>query len=230
MRAVVFDWDGTLVDTLPAILRANVEVLAEYGVSFDETMYRTAYVPDWRHMYRTLGVPESEIGAAGTRWLELYRAVDGLAPFPGVVEAIHRLADAGHRMGLVTAGDRFIVEAQLARFGLDGLLSVQVCGDDPFPAKPDPAPLRHALEALRADALPEGPIYVGDAPDDMRMARTLGVRGVGIVGPLATSDDLRQAGASETSVSVVAWVEAYLAPRAGEAGASPAGRARTRQP
>jgi HAD superfamily hydrolase (TIGR01549 family) len=214
MRAVVFDWDGTLVDTLPAILQANVEVLKEYGVPFDESMYRSAYVPDWRHMYRRLGVPEAALGAAGARWLELYRAVEGLAPFPGVVVALRRLADAGHRMGLVTAGDRRVVEDQLARFGLSELLPVRVCGDDPLPPKPDPAPLRHALDAIRADELPEPPIYVGDAPDDVRMARTVGIAGVGIVGPLATADDLRAAGADHTSPSVVDWVEAYLAGRA----------------
>jgi HAD superfamily hydrolase (TIGR01549 family) len=213
MRAVVFDWDGTLVDTLPAILQANVEVLKEYGVRFDESMYRSAYVPDWRHMYRRLGVPEAEIGAAGERWLELYRAVDDLAPFEGVAGALGRLSRTGHRMGLVTAGDRGVVEDQLARFGLSALLPIRVCGDDPFPPKPDPAPLRHALDALAADELPEAPIYVGDAPDDMRMAHAVGVRGVGIVGPLSTADDLLAAGAAEARPSVVEWVEAYLATR-----------------
>ena len=59
-RLLIFDWDGTLVDTLPAILQANVEVLREYGVQFDESMYRSAYLPDWRHMYRLLGVPEGD--------------------------------------------------------------------------------------------------------------------------------------------------------------------------
>jgi phosphoglycolate phosphatase len=224
MRAVVFDWDGTLVDTLPAILQANVEVLKEYGVEFDESVYRSAYVPDWHHMYRQLGVPEASLGAAGARWLELYRAVTGLAPFPGVVDALRRLARSGHRMGLVTAGDRPIVEDQLARFGLSDLLSVRVCGDDPFPPKPNPAPLRHALAVLRAGSLPETPLYVGDAPDDMRMARAAGIRGIGIVGPLATADDLRSAGAAEAYRSVVDWVAAYLAGRtAGPAPVEPDG-------
>lgn len=217
MRAVVFDWDGTLVDTLPAILQANVEVLREYGVAFDETVYRSAYVPDWRHMYRRLGVPEAAIAAAGSRWLELYRAAGGLAPFPGVEGALHRLAEAGHRMGLVTAGDRTVVDDQLARFGLADLVPVRICGDDPLPPKPDPEPLRQALAQLDAAALPKPPIYVGDAPDDMRMARALGVRGVGVVGPLASADDLFAAGAAETTGAVVEWIDAYLAGRAGVA-------------
>ncbi len=210
MRAVVFDWDGTLVDTLPAILRANIEVLKEYGVAFDETMYRSAYVPDWRHMYRRLGVPEAALAAAGARWLELYGAAEGLAPFPGVVDALRRLDAAGDTLGLVTAGDRRMIQEQLGRFGLSELLRVVVCGDDPLPPKPDPTPLRRALDALGADAGVDAAVYVGDAPDDMRMARSVGIAGVGIVGPLATADDLRAAGAKETSASVVDWVDSYL--------------------
>jgi pyrophosphatase PpaX len=115
---------------------------------------------------------------------------------------------------VVTAGDRTIVEDQLARFGLADLLPVRVCGDDPLPPKPDPEPLRVALARLGAEALPEPAVYVGDAPDDMRMARTVGVRGVGIVGPLAGPEDLVAAGADETAHSVVSWIERYLDGRA----------------
>ena len=210
MRAVVFDWDGTLVDTLPAIYRANVEVLRELEVPFDEDRYRAAYTPDWRVMYRRLGVPEPAIGAAGARWLELYRQAGALAPFDGAAAALRRLAASGHRMGIVTAGQRDVVEDQLARFGLAELLAVRVCGDDPVAAKPDPEPLRLALAGLDAAGLPEPPIYVGDAPDDMRMALAVGVHGVGIVGQLGTADDLRAAGAAEVRPSVSEWVEAYL--------------------
>ena len=46
MKAVVFDWDGTLVDTLPAITRANAEVLQSFGVAYDDVAYRAAYSPD----------------------------------------------------------------------------------------------------------------------------------------------------------------------------------------
>jgi HAD superfamily hydrolase (TIGR01509 family) len=210
MRVVVFDWDGTLVDTLPAILRANITVLEEHGVPFDEARYRASYTPDWRLMYRRLGLPEDAVEAAGHRWLELYRSAETLTPFEGVDESLHRLADSGHRMGLVTAGHRYVVEDQLARFGLADLLPVRICGDDPLPPKPDPEPLRQALAVLGAADMPEEPIYVGDAPDDMRMALALGVHGVGIVGTLATATDLRRAGAAEVRESVAGWVERYL--------------------
>ena len=209
---MVFDWDGTLVDTLPAITRANAEVLGAYGVHYDEAAYRAAYSPDWRAMYRRLGVPESEIEAAGGRWLGAYRALMGDASaFPGVGDALAALTEAGFTMGLVTAGDRAVVEHQLETTGLGVHLPVRVCGDDmPF-AKPHPAPLRQALSELGLVGSPERVIYVGDAPDDMRMARAVGTLGIGIESILGERGDLEAAGASEVHASVTRWAAAFLA-------------------
>jgi HAD superfamily hydrolase (TIGR01509 family) len=221
MDAVVFDWDGTLVDTLPAILRANTEVLVEYGVPFDEARYRAAYMPDWRLMYQRLGVPDAHLEAAGARWLALYKAAEPPRPFRGVRRALERLSAAGYVMGLVTAGHRALVEDQLEHLGLALILPVRVCGDDTVPAKPDPEPLRRALYGLRAGDRPEHAIYVGDAPDDMRMARAVGARAVGIVSALGTAKDLHVAGADEVAPSVADWVDGFLGTRGAErAGAS----------
>jgi phosphoglycolate phosphatase len=216
MDAIVFDWDGTLVDSLPAITRANAAVLESYGVTYDDAAYRAAYSPDWRAMYRRLGVPEELIDEAGGRWLGAYRSLMGEArAFDGAHLALERLAAAGLRMGLVTAGDRPVVEHQLEATGLGVFLPVRVCGDDmPF-AKPHPAPLHRAMEELGLRDLPERVTYVGDAPDDMRMARTVGARGIGIVSILGHRADLEAAGADEVADSVAAWVGRFLGARAG---------------
>jgi HAD superfamily hydrolase (TIGR01549 family) len=215
VRAIAFDWDGTLVDTLPAILRANIAVLLDYGVPFDEARYRAAYTPDWRLMYRRLGLPEEAIEAAGARWLALYRETGALAPFEGIDLALRRLVAAGHRLGLVTAGHRAVVEAQLAQFGLADLFAATVCGDDRVAAKPDPEPLLRALAELGLDHEPGEAFYVGDAPDDMRMARAVGATGIGIVGALGTAADLASAGAAAVHGSVLDWVDAFLDAAAG---------------
>jgi HAD superfamily hydrolase (TIGR01549 family) len=214
MDAVVFDWDGTLVDSLPAIYRANVEVLAELGLPFDEDRYRQHYVPDWRLMYQRLGVPEDRLEATGERWRTLYAAAaDAAAPraFRGVRRALQRLVGAGCALGLVTAGDRDVVETQLDLLRLGDLIPVRVCGTDEVASKPHPDPLLLALEGLGMRERPGDAIYVGDAPDDMRMARSVGARAVGIVSTLGTAADLLAAGADEVSPSVVDWVTRFLA-------------------
>jgi len=212
MDAVIFDWDGTLVDSLPAIFRANVDVLSEYEVPFDAQLYRRHYVPDWRLMYERLGVPTEHLEAAGARWRELYASVDLPAPFLGVPEALARLSASGKVLGLVTAGDREVVEDQLEKLGLSELIPVSVCGSDEIASKPHPDPLLLAIEGLGLAGRPRDVAYIGDAPDDMRMARAVGTRAVGIVSTLGTEADLMAAGADEVAPSVSDWVDRLLGP------------------
>ncbi len=210
MDAIVFDWDGTLVDSLPAIFDANLRVLAEYGLPFDEERYRAAYVPDWRLMYQRLGIPDDSLDAAGGRWLELYRATEEAGLLPGVADALRRLHAEGFVLGLVTAGHRDVVDDQLERYGLGELIRTRVFGSDDIAAKPHPDPLLRVLDELgRSDRIATAR-YVGDVPDDMRMARAVGTLGIGIESTIGSRDVLFAAGASEVYPSVAAFVEELL--------------------
>jgi len=209
--AIVFDWDGTLIDSLPAIYEANRIVLEEHGLEFDLDRYREAYVPDWRLMYERLGIPLHLVGAAGARWLELYQAKEAdAALLPGIEDALHRLADAGYALGLITAGNRSVVTAQLERHGLGPLLTVRVFGDEEFAFKPHPEPLLHVLERLERSHRIGSARYVGDVPDDMRMARSAGAIGVGIESATWHPEDLVSAGASAVFPSVARFAEELL--------------------
>jgi phosphoglycolate phosphatase len=213
MPAVVFDWDGTLIDTVPAVMRANEAALGAFGIPVDEARYREAYAPDWRIMYRRLGVAEGDIDAAGRIWREAYESTVATRLFPGVLAALDRLRAAGYRLGIVTAGYRGIVERQLADAGVAGRFDAMVAADDDLPAKPDPAPLRAVL--ARIGALPDGrpaagTHYVGDVPDDMRLARAVGVPGIGVASPFWPPDRLLEAGAARVVPSVAAWVDELL--------------------
>jgi HAD superfamily hydrolase (TIGR01509 family) len=210
MHAAIFDWDGTLVDTLGALYEANLSVLAEFGLPFDEALYRRHYAPDWRLMYTRLGVPVARLHEANARWHQSFDAENLGIPFPGAAEALGRLRDAGLGLGIVTAGNRTIVEPQIRRAGLDGLLTVRVYGDDLPVHKPDPRPLRVALAELGCSGRPGAAAYVGDAPDDMRMAARVGVVGVGIASLLGEPEVLAAAGASVVATSVVEWVDQLL--------------------
>ena len=212
MDAMIFDWDGTLVDSLPVITRINAEVLGIYGVAFDDAAYRAALRPDWRSMYLQLGVPVAQVEEVGRLWTDRYRAqMSDVRAFPDVHLALERLASAGHPIGIVTAGDRLVVEYQLRATGLGAYIEVLVCGDDMPYSKPHPAPLLEALEGLGIRDRPSDVTYIGDAPDDMRMARAVGARGIGIVSMIGIPRDLHAAGAAEVSDSVTTWVDGHLA-------------------
>ncbi len=210
MRAILFDWDGTLVDTLPFMYAATELVMAEYGVVITWDEYRRHFTPDWRQLYRRFRLPEEDIEPVGDRWWLLYRGRDEAGLLPGAANALRRLAAAGFAMGVVTAGRRDSVEPQLERHGLTGLLAACVYGDDPFEPKPGPAGFRHALSALGLAGRAAEAAYVGDALDDMRMAVAAGARGIGIRTDLATEAELRDAGASDVAASVADWVAGLL--------------------
>jgi len=212
MEAIVFDWDGTLADSLPAIFDANRRVLAEHGLPFDAERYRAAYVPDWRLMYQRLGVPDEHLDSIGGRWLELYREIEEAGLLPGVAESLRRFSEAGFVMGLVTAGDRDVVEDQLARYGLGELLPVRVFGTDPIASKPHPDPLLLVLRKLNRIDRVATARYVGDVPDDMRMARAAGAIGIGIESTIGTRDELIAAGASAVYPGVAAFADDFLRP------------------
>jgi phosphoglycolate phosphatase len=213
MDAIVFDWDGTLCDSLPAIYDANRRVLEEYGLPFDDDRYRTAYTPDWRLMYQRLGIPEAAMDDAGRRWLALYVEAAEAGLLPGVADALDRLAAAGFVLGLVTAGDRDVVSAQLERFGIGHLIGARVYGTDELPAKPHPDPLLRVLRELDREERVATARYVGDVPDDMRMARAAGAIGIGIEGAMATREVLAAAGANAVYSRVADFVDDLLGPR-----------------
>lgn len=210
MQAILFDWDGTLVDSLGAFHSANAAVMAAFGLPFDEVVYRRNYAPDWRLMYLRLGVPGDRLHEANELWHAEFATSPDVFAFDGVAEALEALTATGAQLGLVTAGDRAIVLPQLERTGLDRLLPIRVFGDDLDVHKPDPAPLRLALSTIGIEDRPDDVAYVGDAPTDMLMACAVGVHAIGITSVLGDADELREAGAETVAESVAVWAAAHV--------------------
>jgi HAD superfamily hydrolase (TIGR01509 family) len=98
---------------------------------------------------------------------------------------------SAHHLGLVSSGDRDRVHRQLREFRLTGLFAARVCSDDTVRKKPHPEPLRLALRQMKIAS--SACVYVGDAPQDVEMARRAGVRAIGVLGPFPTEKRLRAA-------------------------------------
>jgi len=129
MRTILFDWDGTIVDSIQALFETDGAICRQIGVPFDESIFRRAFSPNWRLMYRSLGIPEERVDEAVLVWASTFHA-DRTRPFPGIEDALGRLVGAGFTLGIVTGGSRAEVEPQLARLSIDGLLTVRVYGHD----------------------------------------------------------------------------------------------------
>jgi HAD superfamily hydrolase (TIGR01509 family) len=192
LRAVVFDWDGTLLDSAEASYRCYARLFAAYDIPFDRAAFARTYSPDWYRTYALLGLPAERWEEANTRWLELY-AEEPPGLLPGARAALDRLNAAGLPLGLVTSGQRERVVSDLARVGLATTFAMIVSSSDLPERKPHPEPLRRALRAMQIAA--SDAVYIGDSPEDVRMAQAADVRAVAVPGGFPNRAELTAAGA-----------------------------------
>ena len=176
---VLFDLDGTVVDSGPIILASMRHAT------------RTVLGRDYTdaELMANVGGPglEAQMAAfAPARTAELVRVYrehneplhDTLLGFAGVEATLEQLRARGHRLGIVTAKRRSTVDLAFARLPLAHLFEVVVGGDETERHKPDPEPLQLAL--TRLGAIPDDAAYVGDSPYDMLAARAAGLYAVGV--------------------------------------------------
>jgi HAD superfamily hydrolase (TIGR01509 family) len=189
LAGVLFDWDGTLIDSYHADSQAYLGMFRELGLGWGLKELELHYSPDWYTVYRAAGVPEEHWDRADKLW-RIHYAKHASKLVPGARRVLARLRQR-HALGLVTSGDKERVTRQLHEFALTRFFRARVCGGDTLEKKPDPAPLRMALQKMKLEA--EVCVYVGDTPEDLQMARAAGMRAIAVLGPFPTEKRLRAA-------------------------------------
>lgn len=175
--AVLLDLDGTLVDSLDAIVRSWVTWAREYGVT-EEALRRAV-----RHG-RPAGeivadlVPAGRVAGALARIVELeVTDTRGVVALPGAAELLSALPPG--RWAVVTSGTRALATARLRATGLP-FPAVLVTADDVRRGKPDPEPF--LLGASRLGVPPERCVVLEDAPTGLTAATAAGMRRIGVAG------------------------------------------------
>jgi len=189
LRGVLFDWDGTLIDSYTADSSAYLAMFREMGIPWGLEELAQHYSPNWYRVYRAAKLPRARWDDADRAWRAQY-AKHSPRLITGARQVLARLGRA-HRLGLVTSGDRDRVTRQLRAFRLTRLFGARVCSGDTPQKKPHPAPLLLALRQLRLE--PSACVYVGDSPEDLEMAESAGVRAIAVLGPFPTEKRLRAA-------------------------------------
>jgi HAD superfamily hydrolase (TIGR01509 family) len=189
LAGVLFDWDGTLIDSFHADSQSYLAMFRELGVPWGLQELEKHYSPDWYAVYRAAEIPNERWNEADQLWRTHY-ARHRSKLMGGTRRVLAQLARR-YKLGLVTSGDRDRVNRQLREFRLTSLFPTRVCGGDTKEKKPHPGPLLRALEKLKIRA--EEAVYVGDTPEDIAMARAAGVRAIAVLGPFPTEVRLRAA-------------------------------------
>jgi phosphoglycolate phosphatase len=181
---IIFDLDGTLVDSAPDLAQSIDAMMASLGLPTRGLDQVRRYLGNGaeRLVKRALtgelwGEPLPELyNKALAQFLDLYTASNGqhTLVYPGVHTALRALHDAGIRLAVLTNKKRRFTEPLLQAMRLDGFFELWVCGDDLERQKPDPEPLLYAMQQLGVSAAATW--MVGDSATDVATARAAGVR------------------------------------------------------
>jgi len=216
-EALLFDLDGVIADESVSYRRAIVETAASFGLQIDLAAVNTAKAKgnannDWELTRRLLSEDgiEVDIDEVTTRFEAIYQGTDTapglrrherLLVEPGVLRSFaERLP-----LAVVTGRPRMDAERFLSEHDISGYFQTVISMED-APAKPDPAPIRLALDRL---GVRHG-WMVGDTPDDIRAARAAAVLPLGIVAPGDESDLARTALVGAGTARILATVNELL--------------------
>lgn len=186
-RAVIFDLDGTLVDTAPDLMRATNHVLEARGrrpITMAEVRVFVGHGARallTRGLAATGGLPEGyDVEPDYKRFVQFYseNIADGSVVFPGLVNLLDRLKAEGYGLGICTNKLEGLSVQLIEALGLTHYFGSVVGPDTLGIAKPDPRPFHEAVARLKLNA--PAAIMVGDSETDILTARNAGVPVIGV--------------------------------------------------
>ena len=181
--AVVWDLDGTLIDSVGDLAAALNQLLAEQGrgpidASRVRTMIGNGVTRLIERGFAATGKPAApaELDSLADRFRTVYaaHATRRTQLFPGALSVLQTLADAGIQQGLCTNKPEAITRQVLKTLGLTSFFGVVVGGDTFARRKPAPELLQHCLDVLGVQA--ERCVMIGDSAVDVALARAVGTR------------------------------------------------------
>ncbi|NCD71902.1 HAD family hydrolase [Mucilaginibacter agri] len=172
LKAIIFDLDGTIADTLPlciAAFKKSIEPLL--GKSLSEEQIIATFGPSEEGTIRKL-IPQYEAQGVSD-YLVHYENLHGTCPdvFPGIKELLELLHQKGIQLAMVTGKGTHSTRISLKQFGVESYFEVLETGSPEGPNKVNG--IRKVLKRLNVDA--KESLYIGDAPSDIKYCKELGV-------------------------------------------------------
>lgn len=190
VKTVLFDLDGTLINSLPLIRLTFKKVFADFGIPWANG-----------EVLKTIGLPLREVAEHYTpgrveEFLEKYTEYQSTKHkeftklYPGTLETLAIIKTTGYRTGVVTSKRKESAAAGMTLTGLNGYVEIAVAVEDAAKPKPNPEPVLKALGLLSTQ--PEEAVYVGDSWYDVLAGKHAGVTTVGVTWGMATRDQLEE--------------------------------------
>lgn len=173
-KVILFDLDGTILDNMDLMYTSLRDTMAAFGYpGLTEETHATLIGMGEKQAMAKLGIPQEEIDGIISYRREIYRKLaNRIHFFEGMNELMTSLEKAGCTLGIVTGSNKDTVNLSPAAREAVSMVEVVVTADDTTMQKPDPAPIRHALNQLGTDG--SQAVYIGDGPHDIESARRAG--------------------------------------------------------
>jgi len=174
LRAVLFDFDGTLTPSLPLWLEAYHIALRTFSMTLtDEEVLRRCFFRDWADVATDLGVCTAmELEVEVDRGLQQSFAAAEL--FPLARDVIEHCREQGLLTALVTSSPRRLIETVAVKLDVHHLFDFVLCGGEVTNYKPHPEPVLRTLQAL--ECAPQAAIMIGDSAADVLAGKAAGTR------------------------------------------------------
>jgi len=183
IQAVVFDWDGTLMDSKSALIasyhQATIEVLGEPFPTRHEDIEQIVQLRA-KESFSIIAKGDEELyDKVAAAFHEAYKAnAETTQPFPGTMEMLRELKAQGVKIGIATSKARMRMDLEGVRTGINDLVDFAITGDDVTNAKPHPEAVASSIQGLGCD--PARTLYVGDGPNDVIAGKGAGAITVGV--------------------------------------------------
>ncbi len=198
IKAIIFDLDGTLTDTLCDLADAVNYVLASYGYPTHKTESYKYFVGNGIYNLNKNAFPkgteEKIISDAVESFIAYYRVhyLDKTKPYDGIIQLVQDLKKKGIKLAVCSNKVQEMTERVVEKF-FGGIFSEVVGQSDRFPIKPHPAAPKHIMEKL--GVTPSQTVFIGDSGVDMKTGKNAGCVSLGVLWGFRTEEELRENGA-----------------------------------
>ena len=192
IKAIIFDWDGVLCNSVKAQLKAYLAVLEELRlpkINFSD--FRKLWESDYRRFEEKIGITREKRSRGDRIWFSSYNKLKKeVSLFPGARNSLSKIKK-DYRIGLATAGTLNRVKDELKRYKLNNIFDAIVTGDDTRKLKPDPEALNMCARKLKVN--PKKCIYIGDSKGDILAAKNAGMIPIAVSWGYHSNSTLKEA-------------------------------------
>lgn len=190
IHTILFDLDGTLIDTNELINESFNHTFKHYGLEFTHDEILAFNGPPLKETFENIDLDKAEAMITTYRDHNLAHHDSYVKAFPNVKETLETLKHRGIKMGIVTTKMRSTAIRGMKVTGIDSYFETIVALDNVTHAKPHPEPILKAMKNL--DAIPEKTLMVGDNHHDIESGHNAGVKTAGVAWSLKGEAKLKQ--------------------------------------